>query len=276
VPAPADGPAYNGLFDLRGKVALVTGGNSGLGFGFATGIAKCGGDVVIWSRRQDRNEVAAERLRAFGVRVHHQAVDVTDEAQVVEGMKAAVEGMGRLDCVISNAGISSRPDSFVNMTTAMYLEMVSVAQHGGFYTLREGIRHMMDRHAAGDPGGSVIGCGSLSAVRGIPTMEHYAAAKGALVAMIKSIAVEFGPYGIRANAVLPGQVKTNLGGRESWPEERERERAARDQLVAERTPLRRLGTVADVEGIAAYLMSDAASWHTGDVITLDGGITVTH
>jgi NAD(P)-dependent dehydrogenase (short-subunit alcohol dehydrogenase family) len=272
----AEGGPYTGLFDLRGKVALVTGGNSGLGLGFATGIAKCGGDIVIWSRRQDRNEVAAERLRMHGVRVHHQAVDVTDEAQVVEGMKAAVVAMGRIDCVIANAGISSRPDSFVNMTSAMYLEMISVAQLGAFYTVREGVRHMMDRHNGGDPGGSLIGCGSLAAVRGIPTLEHYAAAKGALVATIRSIAVEFGPYGIRANVVLPGMTKTNLGGREAWPEERERERAARDQVVAERTPLRRLGTVADVEGIAAYLMSDAASWHTADVITLDGGITATH
>jgi len=270
------GASHEGLFDLHGKVALVTGGNSGLGLGFATGIAKCGGDVVIWSRRQDRNEVAAERLRAYGVRVHHQAVDVTEEEQVVDGMKAAVAAMGRLDCVISNAGISSRPDSFVNMTTEMYLEMISVAQHGAFFTFREGIRHMLDRHAKSDPGGSLLGCGSLSAIRGIPTMEHYAAAKGAIVAMIKSLAVEFGPYGIRANAVLPGQIKTNLGGRESWPEERERERATRDQVVAERTPLRRLGTTADLEGIAAYLMSDAAAWHTGDVITLDGGITATH
>ena len=268
-------PEARGLFDLSGRVALVTGGNSGIGLGFATGIARCGGDVVLWSRRPDRNRVAAARLSAYGVRVHHQEIDVTDELQVIDGMKQAVAEMGRLDCVIANAGISTRPDSFVNMSAAMYHEMVAVAQHGGFYTLREAIRHMMDRYHAGDPGGSLICCGSLSAVRGIPAMQHYAAAKGALVAMMKSIAVEFGPYGIRANAVLPGQIKTNLGGRESWPEERERERVDRDQLVANRTPLRRLGSVADVEGIAAYLMSDAASWHTGDVITLDGGITAT-
>ena len=265
----------HGLFDLRGRVALVTGGNSGIGLAFATGIAKCGGEIVLWGRRDDRNRVAADRLGAFGVRVHHQQVDVTDEAQVVEGMRRAVATAGRLDCVIANAGISTRPDSFENMTAGMYHEMLAVGQHGSFFTLREAVRHMMDRNRAGDPGGSLIGSGSLAAIRGVPTLEHYAAAKGALVSMIKSIAVEYGPYGIRANVVLPGQVKTNLGGRESWPEERERQRLERDAVAAGRAPLRRLGSVADLEGIAAYLMSDAASWHTGDVITIDGGVSAT-
>jgi NAD(P)-dependent dehydrogenase (short-subunit alcohol dehydrogenase family) len=263
-------------FDLTGKVALITGGNSGLGLAFANGIARSGGDVVIWSRRRDRNEAAADRLSAHGVRVHHQAVDISQESQVVEGMAEAVAAMGRLDCVISNAGISTRPDSFANMTWAMYQEMLAVGQHGAFFTLREAVRHMVSRYEAGDAGGSILGCGSLAVVRGIPTMEHYAAAKGALAAMIKTIAVEFGPYGIRANLVLPGQIKTNLGGRETWSEERERARATSDELVAARTPLRRLGSTADVEGIAVYLMSDAAAWHTGDVITIDGGITATH
>ena len=264
------------IFDLTGRVALVTGGNSGIGLGFATGIARAGGDVVIWGRRDDRNRAAAEALRRHGGRVHHLVVDVTREEEVVAGMAAAVAGMGRVDCVIANAGISTRPGAFTEMTADMYHEMLAVGQHGAFFTLREGVRHMVARHGVGDAGGSLIGCGSLSAIRGIPAMEHYAAAKGALVAMIKSIAVEFGPYGIRANAVLPGMIRTNLGGRESWPEERERERAAVDEATAARTPLRRLGTVADVEGIAAYLMSDEAAWHTGDVIVLDGGITATH
>src|SRR5262245_34070629 len=111
------------LFDLTGKVGLVTGANSGLGFGFASGIAKCGGDVVVWSRRADKNEQAAEKLRGMGARrVHCQSVDVSDEAQVVAGMAEAIEAMGRIDGVVANAGgVSGAP--LHQMTTKMYNDL---------------------------------------------------------------------------------------------------------------------------------------------------------
>lgn len=258
------------LFDLRGKVALVTGANSGLGLGFARGIARAGGDVVVWGRRPERNAQAAEVLRSYDVRVHTQVVDVSDEQQVVAGIREAVARMGRLDCVIANAGVNSRYRSFLDLPTQAYHELLAVNLHGAVYTLREAARHMVTRAGQGDPGGSLVACGSLAVVAGVPRIEHYAAAKGGLMAVSRSMAVEFGPYGIRVNMILPGRIESELGAERPDPD-RDRKR----RVTAERNPIRRLGTPADLEGIVVYLMSDASAYHTGDVITVDGGLSVT-
>ena len=256
------------LFDLTGKVALVTGGNSGLGFGFASGVAKCGGDLVLWGRRKDKNEEAAERLMSMGApRVHTQTVDVSSEQQVVEGMLEAVEAMGRVDGVVANAGFGSF-SSFHEMTTETYSELIAVSQHGGFYTLREAVRHMKARADAGDPGGSLIVCGSLTIFQGRSGLTHYAAAKGAMASMVRSIAAEYGRDGIRANVVAAGLFETGMV--EEAPAE------LLDQLtqvLAERNPIPRWGYPSDLEGITAYLMSDCSAFHTGDLIVVDGGMS---
>ncbi|MEX1218628.1 MAG: SDR family oxidoreductase [Acidimicrobiales bacterium] len=255
------------MFDLTGKVALVTGGNSGLGLGFATGMAKCGADIVVWGRRADKNAEAEKLLLAAGApRVWSQTVDVSVEDQVVRGMAEAVEHMGRLDCVVQNAGSASMAP-FHEMTTEMYQSLLAVAQHGGFWTLREAVRHMIDRAEAGDPGGSLLLCGSLTQFRGEPLIAHYGAAKSAMQSMMRSVAVEYGPLGIRANMVCAGWFYTDLYGgapKEVFPF---------DTTIRERNPIRRWGEASDLEGIAAYLASDAASYHTGDVIVIDGGTT---
>jgi NAD(P)-dependent dehydrogenase (short-subunit alcohol dehydrogenase family) len=256
----------NGLFDLKGKKALVTGGNSGLGLGFARGIAKQGGDLMLWARSAEKNRLAQEELGAFGGQVLTQAVDVASEAAVVEGMARAVDTFGRLDCVIANAGISSAVPSIVELDTATYNELLGINLHGAFFTLREAARHMVARSKAGDRGGSLIVCGSLSVFMGVPGMAHYGAAKGALASIMKSMAVDLGKYDIRVNMVAPGYIKTDLG--------RERDETTlsdMDKLFAERTPIPRVGYPEDFEGIAAYLASDCARFHTGDIIVIDGG-----
>jgi NAD(P)-dependent dehydrogenase (short-subunit alcohol dehydrogenase family) len=255
-------------FDLTGKVALVTGANQGLGLGFAEGIARAGGDIVIWGRRQQANAEAAVRLREHGTRVLAQEVDVSDEAQVVQGMADAIAEFGRLDCVIANAGVNSRPASFAELDSDMWHGLLAINLHGAYYTLREAVRHMVARAEAGDPGGSLITCGSLTVVSGVPLIEHYAAAKGALAAVTRSLAVEYGRLGIRANMILPGRIATELGGAD---------RAARDALeegMAWTNPIPRLGTPGDCAGIVVYLMSDASRYHTGDLIAVDGGLSI--
>jgi NAD(P)-dependent dehydrogenase (short-subunit alcohol dehydrogenase family) len=257
-----------GLFDLSGKVGLVTGANQGLGLGFATGMAKAGADVVVWGRRPEANEAAARQLRAHGVRVSTRSVDVTDEQQVADGIDDAVAAMGRLDCVVANAGTAAVPEAFHRLTTAEYERQLAAAQHGAFFTLREATRHMVARADAGDPGGSLIACGSLTVLRGVPGREHYAAAKGAVLAMIRSIAVEYGGRGIRANMVAAGYFDTDIGGRDPALLK------ARAEQMRTRNPIPRAGTPADLEGITAYLMSDASAYHTGDLILIDGGMSV--
>jgi NAD(P)-dependent dehydrogenase (short-subunit alcohol dehydrogenase family) len=257
-------------FDLSGKVALVTGANSGLGLGFARGLAKAGADVVIWGRRAERNDQAAAELRSHGVRVLTQTVDVADEQQVVSGIEVAVSEMGRLDCVIANAGKSSHYGSFLDTPTDAYHDLLATNLHGAVYTLREAARHMVTRAEEGDPGGSLIVCGSLTVVAGVPRIEHYSAAKGALMAVTRSMAVEFGSRGIRVNMILPGRIASNLGaGNPDLDHER------RVRVMADRNPIPRYGRPEDLEGIAVYLMSDASAYHTGDMITIDGGLSIT-
>jgi NAD(P)-dependent dehydrogenase (short-subunit alcohol dehydrogenase family) len=252
------------MFDLTGKVALVTGANSGLGLGYARGLAKAGADIVIWGRRADHNRTAIDDLAQYGTRVMAMEVDVADSGAVKQDMAEAVSAMGRLDTVVANAGMSNQVP-FVAMEDETYHGLLAVNQHGAVYTLREAARHMVARAEAGDPGGSLIICGSLSIFGGVPTMSHYCAAKGALDSMSRALAMELGPHGIRVNVIAPGFVVTEMilaGGDATKPVV---------DMFAAKTPLGRCGDPADFEGVAAYLASDAARWHTGSTIIIDGG-----
>ena len=250
------------LFDLSGKVALVTGANSGLGLAIAEGLARAGADVVIWGRREDRNAEAAERLRRYGGRIAHRAVDVSQEQEVIDSFAAAVAEFGRVDCVVPNAGVSGvKP--LEEMSGEAWHSLLAINLHGAFYTVREAGKHMKLRSAAGDPGGSIILMGSLSIFTGVPGLHHYAAAKGGLNSMSKSLAVEMGAYGVRANVICPGYIPTELGTRENTG------------LIAAtlaRSPIKQIGRPEDLQGIVVYLASDMSRYHTGDTITLDGGM----
>lgn len=255
------------LFDLSGKVVLATGANSGIGLGFLQGCAKHGADVVVWGRRADKNAEALASLKALGARrVHAEAVDVSDEAAVESAFAATLAALGRVDCVFANAGIHHRAESFADLDSARYHDLLGINLHGAFYTLREAARHMRERARAGDPGGSLVACGSLSIFHGLQGMEHYAAAKGALLAMIKGLAVELGQYGVRANMLAPGFIMTGMMN--------EQQREALGKRFAPLTPLGRPGEVTDIEGPAVYLASDASRFHTGDILVIDGGRSV--
>jgi NAD(P)-dependent dehydrogenase (short-subunit alcohol dehydrogenase family) len=193
---------------------------------------------------------------------------VADEAAVQAAFAASLQAMGRVDCVFANAGFTSRASSFADMTSEMYHELLNVNLHGSFYTLREAARHMRERALAGDRGGSIVVCGSLALFHGLQGMEHYAAAKGALAAMVKGLAVEMGPYDVRANMIAPGIFMTGMT--DGQPETE-----AVMQHFARVTPMGRVGYPDDIEGPAAYLASDASKFHTGDILVVDGGRTVT-
>jgi NAD(P)-dependent dehydrogenase (short-subunit alcohol dehydrogenase family) len=256
------------IFDLTGRVVLAAGANSGIGLGFLMGCAKKGADVVVWGRRADRNAEALKALAEAGAgRVHAEAVDVADEAAVQAAFAASLAAMGRVDCVFANAGFTSRAPSFPDMTSEMYHELLNVNLHGSFYTLREAARHMRERAQAGDPGGSLVVCGSLSIFHGIQGMEHYAGAKGALAAMVKGLAVEMGQYGVRANMIAPGFILTGMTDGDPRTE-------GVIKHFSAITPLGRPGYPEDIEGPAAYLASDASRFHTGDILVVDGGRTV--
>jgi len=260
-----------GLFDLGGKVALVTGGNSGLGLGFARGIAKQGGDVVIWGRSAEKNAEAVEELQSFGVRASARPVDVSSQEDVVAGFAALIEEYGRVDTVIANAGMPPNTQSVLTATAEQYHELLATNMHGAFYTLQEGAKRMVERAEAGEPGGSLVFCGSLSMFQGVPGIVSYAAAKGGIGAVVRCMAAELGKYGIRANSIAPGYIKTGFsGGRDDGAIQPPEEWSDIDKHFASKAAIPRPGFPADFEGIAAYLASDASSWHTGDTIVIDG------
>ncbi len=146
------------------------------------------------------------------------------------------------------------------MTTQEWRRMMSINLDGAFFTLREAARHMKER----GEGGSLVGTASVAALRGMPRGEHYSATKGAITSLMRSLAVEYGRHGIRANSVLPGWVYTDM----SEPVTKG-ERLA--PIMLARTPAGRFGEPGDFAGIAVYLASEASSWHTGDQIIIDGG-----
>jgi NAD(P)-dependent dehydrogenase (short-subunit alcohol dehydrogenase family) len=254
-------------FDLKGKVALVTGGNRGIGFGMAEAMAQAGADVVIWGSNAERNVEAEGKLTGLGVRVLAQTVDVADEAAVVAGMAEAIAAMGRVDTVIANAGIGGGAPSYSEMSHDLWRRVLSVNLDGVFFTTREACKHMVERAKSGDPGGSIMITSSLSAISGAPRNEAYASAKGAIITLIKAIAVEHARYGVRANAILPGWIATDMtAGAQASPAFAER--------VIPRVPIRRWGEPADFGGVAVYLASDASRYHSGDSFVIDGGYAI--
>lgn len=254
-----------GLFDLTDRVVVATGGNSGIGLGFLTGCARQGADVVIWDRNAEGHAASLETLSQAGAgRVLALTVDVSDEGQVAAALDETVAKMGRIDGALANAGFTTRAESFPDMTSAMWHELLAVNLHGAFYTLRDISRHMRDRAQAGEGGGSIVVTGSLSIFHGIQGMEHYAAAKGALATVVRGMAVELGQYGIRVNMIAPGFIMTNMTA--DSPEAK-----PVIEHMSRITPLGRPGDISDIEGPAAYLVSDASKFQTGDTLVLDGG-----
>lgn len=253
-------------FDLSGKAALITGGNGGIGLGMAEGLAAAGAKVAVWGQNPEKNAKAEAALRAHGVEVLVQKVDVADEAAVVAGVAEALEAFGRLDFVAANAGIGGGAP-FEEMTTEKWRRVTTVNLDAVFWTLREAAKHMVARAKAGDPGGSLVVTSSTSAIHGAPRNQAYAATKGGVLSMVRGLAVEYARYGIRANSILPGWIATDMtAGLQAWDTFNEK--------AIGRVPMRRWGEGEDFAGIAVYLASDASKFHTGDSFVIDGGYTI--
>ncbi len=255
-------------FDLSGKTALVTGGNRGIGLGMAEALARAGAAVAIWGSSPARNAEAEERLKGHGGAVLAKTVDVSKEEEVVAAMAETAAWTGRLDAVFANAGIGRASPSFIEMTTEIYREVLAVNLDGVFFTFREACRAMVERaKSTGEKGGSIVGVASLAAIEGAARNEAYAATKGAVISMMKSVAVEHARWGVRANAILPGWIATDMtSGAQSS--------SAFAEKVIPRVPARRWGEPADFGGIAVYLASDASAYHSGDTFVIDGGYSI--
>ena len=246
--------------DLTGHVALVTGGNSGIGKGMARGLHNAGAAVAIWGTNVANNEATVAELGSD--RVAAFTVDVSDESAVERGVAETLERFGQIDSCFANAGVAGRPAPIDAMTTEEWRRVTSVNLDGQFFTVRAVAGHMKARRT-----GSIVFTSSVSMTDGLPFAGHYAAAKAAVAAMARGLAVELARDGIRANAIVPGWIQAAM---------------TEDMLnspgfqakVLPRVPLRRWGTPYDFEGLAVWLAGPGSAYFTGQTVVLDGGYSV--
>lgn len=250
------------MFDLTGKVAVVTGGNGGIGLAMAVALAEAGADVAVWGRDEAKNAAAQERLATTGRRVVALPCDVSDEPQVLEAFAATLDRLGRVDSMFANAGIGGR-SPFVEMTLAEWRRVMAVNLDGAFLCLREAARHMVERGG----GGSLVAVSSTSAIHGAPAQEHYGASKTALLGLMRGLAVELARHGVRCNSLLPGWTDTDMlapaAGFAKFVEN-----------TVKRTPVRRWAAPEELGPAAVFLADPSLTFHTGDSVVVDGGYTV--
>ena len=250
------------LFDLRGKAAIVTGGNGGIGLGMARGLARAGADIAIVGRNEAKSTAAVAELKRQGIRAIAVTADVTDKAAVADMVARTGSELGRIDILVNNAGINIRKpphaleieewDSVIrtNLTSAF------LCSQAAYPVMKQ----------AG--GGKIINIGSMMSIFGASFAPAYAASKGGIVQFTRSCAVAWAADNIQANAVLPGWIDTDLTKRA-----REQVDGLHDRVLA-RSPAARWGTSADFAGIAVFLASPASDFVTGTAIPVDGGYSI--
>ena len=249
-------------FDLSGKVAVVTGGNGGIGFGMARGLAQAGAAIVVAARNAEKSARAVKELQGLGVKAAAVAVDVADEAAVAKLIAGAVRDFGRLDIVINNAGTNIRKQP-QDLTLAEWHHVMDTNLTSAFLVSKAAYPHLKKQG-----GGKIINIGSMMSIFGVRFSPAYAPSKGGIVQLTKVLATAWAPDNIQVNAVLPGWIDTELT------------QGARKQVeglhdsVLRRTPAGRWGTIEDMAGVAVFLAGAGSDFVTGTAIPVDGGYSI--
>jgi len=247
------------MFDLKGKVAVVTGGNGGIGLGMARGLAKAGARVVVAARNKEKSGAALRELQALGAGALAVNVDVTQEKSVDAMVRETVEKCGGLDILVNNAGINIRKPA-QDLSLEEWRQVLDTNLTSAFLCSRSAYPHMK---RAG--GGKIINIGSMLSIFGAAFAPAYGASKGGIVQLTKSLATGWARDNIQVNAVLPGWIDTDL------TRQARKEIEGLHERVLARTPAGRWGGIDDFGGIAVFLASSASDFLTGTAIPLDGG-----
>ena len=250
------------MFELKGRVAIVTGGNGGIGLGMARGLAGAGASVVVVGRNAAKSDAAVRELGKLGAEAMAVSADVSEEAAVNRLVSAARERFGRIDILINNAGTNIRK-ALHEYSLDEWHRVMNTNLTSAFLCSRAVHPEMK---AAG--GGKVINIGSMMSIFGASFSPAYGASKGGIVQLTKSAAIAWAPDNIQVNAVLPGWIDTELtqGARREVPWLHE--------SVLKRTPARRWGAIEDMAGVAVFLASSASDFVTGTFIPVDGGYSI--
>jgi len=246
------------LLELNCKVAVVIGGTSGIGLAIAKGMAEAGADVVPTSRRAEQVEAAAKEIEARGKRSIQIASDVSERASLQNVLDETVKAFGKVDIMVNSAGRTKRAPT-LDFTDEDWNSIIDTNLTGTLRAAQVFGRHMLERQY-----GSIINIASLSTFVALYEVAAYSASKAAVASLTKSLAIEWGPRGVRVNAIAPGVFRTPLN--EKLLDETER---GREFLL--RTPMKRFGNVEELAGAAIFLASDAASFVNGEVLAVDGG-----
>ncbi len=267
VEAAGMGAQKNDIFRLDGKLAIVTGGNKGIGKGIARGLAAAGADILVadiaFGKTGEESDTVLGIRRDFGVKAVSVKVDVRQESDNREMVRKAVEEFGKIDILVCNAGIPSGGVLPEEMSVAKWDEIIETNLRSFFIGAREA-RPVM----ANGGGGKIISIGSMTSLMGVGPFAVYGASKGGVLQLTRGLASAWAKYGIQVNCILPGWINTELSihAKERDP--------ALDQRVVARTPAGRWGETADIAGVAVFLASRASDFITGAAIPVDGGYSM--
>jgi 2-deoxy-D-gluconate 3-dehydrogenase len=248
------------MFDLSGRVAVVTGGNGGIGRGIALGLAEAGAAVAILARNEDKNRAALADLRALGVPALALKFDVTDRAKLKPALEEVERTLGAVDILVNNAGIAL-PGGALKVEPEAWDRVIETNLNAAFFMAKYAAEAMAQRRA-----GKIINIGSEYSRFGNPIAPSYAASKGALIQLTKSMAIELAPHNIQVNAIVPGWIESDMTAPIKT-------RPFFNEIIM-RTPAGRFGTPAECAGAAIFLASHASDFVTGATIFVDGGYAI--